>query len=104
VGEELTNREIRDLKAQAQRIKPMLKVGKEGLSAGFIEAANDALAHHGLVKIKFDEFKEQKKALGPELAARTEAKLIMAVGHVVVLFRRPPAAVEGRDHAKIEKK
>src|SRR5688572_15341136 len=36
VVEELSNREIRELKARAQRLKPMLKVGREGLSPAFL--------------------------------------------------------------------
>jgi RNA-binding protein len=94
VAEELSNREVRELKARAQRLKPMLKVGKDGLSPAFLKAVDDALAHHELVKVKFDEFKEQKKELGPKLATSTSANLVMQVGHVVVLFRRKPPAAE----------
>ena len=95
MAEELSNRQMRELKARAQRIKPLLKVGKEGLSAAFLKAVDDALAHHELVKVKFDEFKEQKKELGPELAHRANANLIMQVGHVVVLFRRKVEPMPG---------
>jgi len=90
VAEELSNRELRELKARAQRIKPMLKVGKEGLTPAFLKAVDETLVHHDLVKVKFEEFKEQRKELGPKLAESVTAKLIMAVGHVVVLFRRKP--------------
>lgn len=92
VGEELSNRDIRELKARAQRLKPMLKVGKEGLSVAFLKAVDDTLAHHELVKIKFDEFKDRKRELAPKIAEGVAANLIMAVGNVVVLFRRKPAA------------
>jgi RNA-binding protein len=92
VAEELSNREVRGLKARAQLLKPMLKVGKDGLSPAFLKAVDDALAHHELVKVKFDEFKEQKKELGPKLAESSSANLIMQVGHVVVLFRRKVGA------------
>jgi len=88
VAEELSNREIRSLKARAQLLKQMLKVGKEGLSTAFLKAVDETLAHHDLVKVKFDEFKEQKKELGPKLAESVSANLVMQVGHVVVLFRR----------------
>ncbi len=86
--EELLNREVRALKARAQQLKPMLKVGKDGLSPAFLKAVEEALGHHELVKVKFDDFKEQKKELGPKLAESVSANLIMQVGHVVVLFRR----------------
>lgn len=90
MAEALTNRELRELKARAQLLKPMLKVGKDGLSPAFLKATDDALAHHELVKVKFDDFKDQRKELTPQLADGVSAKLIMQVGHVVVLFRRRP--------------
>ena len=88
--DELTNRELSALKARAQLLKPMLKVGKEGLSPAFLKAVDETLAHHDLVKVKFDEFKDRRKELGPQLAAGVSARIIMAVGHVIVLFRRKP--------------
>lgn len=87
---ELTNAEIRKLKARAQLMEPMLKVGKAGLSEGFLKTVDDALARHELVKIKFAEFKEEKKTLAPMMAEKTSSELIMRVGNVAVLFRRKP--------------
>lgn len=95
--EELSNREVRALKARAQLLKPMLKVGKDGLSPAFVKAADDALAHHELVKVKFDEFKEQRKDLTRKLAESVSANLIMQVGHVIVLFRRKAKPTPGDD-------
>ncbi len=65
-----------------------LKVGKQGLSEGFIKSLDEELSRHELVKVKCAEFKEQKKELAPQLATRTSSHLIMQVGNVVVLFRR----------------
>ena len=87
----LTNAEIRALKARAQLLKPTLKIGKDGLSSGFIAALDDALRHNDLVKVKFDDFKDQKKELSPQLAEKTGSHLIMRVGNVAVLFRAKPA-------------
>jgi RNA-binding protein len=86
----LTNAQIRVLKAQAQRLKATLKVGKEGLSPQFLAALNDALKHHELVKVKFDDFKEQKKELAPQLAEKSGSHLVARVGNVAVLFRPKP--------------
>ena len=90
--EPLTNAQIRKFKATAQHLEPMLKVGKAGLSEGFVRSVNEALAQHELVKIKFSEFKEQKKELAPQLAGQTSSHLIMRVGNVMVLHRPRPAA------------
>lgn len=70
----------------------MFKVGKAGLSEGFLRSVDVALAQHELVKIKFVEFKEQKKQLAPLLAEKTASHLIMRVGNVLVLHRPRPAA------------
>ena len=86
----LTNAQTRALKAQAQRLKAMLKVGKEGLSPQFLAALDELLKHHELVKVKFDEFKEQKKERAPQLAEKSGSHLITRVGNVVVLYRPKP--------------
>ena len=85
--EPLSNAEIRKFKAAAQMMEPMLKVGKAGLTDGFIKTVLDALARHELVKIKFVEFKDQKKELAPLLAEKTASHLVMRVGNVMVLHR-----------------
>jgi RNA-binding protein len=90
----LPNPELRELKARAQRLEPMFKVGKAGLSDAFVNDVNIGLDTHELVKVKFAEFKQEKKALAPALAEKTSSHLVMRVGNVAVLFRpkTPPAA------------
>ena len=86
----VANAQVRDLKAQAQRLKATLKVGNEGLSPQFLAALDRALNHHELVKVKFDAFKEQKKQLAPQLAEKSRSHLVTRVGNVVVLYRPKP--------------
>ena len=83
----LTNSEIRKLKAAAQRLKPILKVGKNGVTPQFIQSLDGAFGSHQLVKIRFDEFKDEKKVLARELAAKTGSHLITVLGNVAVLYR-----------------
>lgn len=87
----LPNPQLRKLKAAAQLLEPMFKVGKAGLSEGFVKSVSEALDLHELVKIKFVEFKEQKRELGEQLADKTASHLVMRVGHVVVLHRPKPS-------------
>lgn len=90
----LNNAKIRELKARGQLLKPTLKVGKEGLTPPFLAALDEALKHHELLKVKFDQLKEQKKELAPLLAEKTGSHLIMRVGNVAVLYRPKPAPAE----------
>ena len=89
----MNSADIRKFKAAAQHLEPILRVGKAGLSEGFIQSVNEALSQHELVKIKFADFKDQKKELAPQLAEKTSSHLIMRVGNVMVLHR-PPSAPE----------
>jgi RNA-binding protein len=93
----LSTAQIRDLKAQAQRLKATLKIGKEGLSPQFLAALDEVLKHRELVKVKFDEFKDQKKQLTPQLAEKSRSHLITRVGNVVVLYRQKPGAETQQD-------
>lgn len=83
----LTNAQIRSFKSRAQRLKATLEVGKEGLSPRFLAALDEALKQHELVKVKFRQFKEEKKQLAPQLAEMSGSHLIMRVGNVAVLYR-----------------
>ena len=87
----LPNPQLHKLKAAAQLLEPMFKVGKAGLSEGFVKSVSEALDLHELVKIKFVEFKEQKRELGEQLAATPASHLVKRVGHVVVLHRPKPS-------------
>ncbi len=88
------NSEVRKYKAAAQRLKATYKIGKAGLSPQFIQGLDEGFKHHELIKVKFDEHKEEKKELAPLLAEKTSSHLIMQVGNVVVLYRKKPADIE----------
>ena len=83
----LSNAETRRLKAAAQRLKAILKMGRQGLSPQFLESVNAALIDHELIKVKFDDAKDQRKTLAPQLAEKTDSHLVTLVGNVAVLFR-----------------
>ncbi|MEQ1853316.1 MAG: YhbY family RNA-binding protein [Chthoniobacteraceae bacterium] len=89
---ELSNAEKRDLKARAQLLEPMVKLGHAGMSDGFLKSLDAALTLHGLVKMKFSDFKDQKHALAPQIAEKTASTLVMQVGNVAVFFRAKAAA------------
>ena len=84
----MSGRHLRDLKSRAQHLDPVVKIGKAGLSDGFYAALNLALDQHELVKFKFDDLKDQKKELVPQIVSRTGSQLIQRVGNVAVVYRR----------------
>ena len=65
---ELTNARVRQLKAQAQRLKASLKVGKEGLSPAFLAALNQALQSSRVAQ------GEVRRPEGPEKGTHSAAR------------------------------
>ena len=86
----LSNKQISKLKSLAQRLEPVVYVGKAGVTDELLAAVEQALDDHELIKAKFVAFKEQKESLASEMAARTHSELIWIVGHVAVLYRAQP--------------
>jgi len=50
----------------AQKLDPVLHLGKAGLTDAFLAGAEQALNDHELIKIKFAAFKEERKSLAAE--------------------------------------
>ncbi len=86
----LTNAEKRELKSRAQLLEPVVKLGLAGMSEGFLRSLDAALTQHGLVKMKFSAFKEEKHDLAPQIAEKTASELVMQVGNVAVFYRKKP--------------
>ena len=91
MSDTLTSAQTRKLKAIAQRLDASIKIGKNGLTDGFLKEVDDALKRDELVKVRFVEFKEEKKELAPKIAEQTQSHLVTRVGHVAVYYRENPA-------------
>ena len=90
MSDSLTSAQRRKLKAIAQRLDASIKIGKNGLTDGFLKEVDDALKRDELVKVRFVEFKEEKKELAPKIAELTQSHLVTRLGNVAVLYREKP--------------
>ncbi|MEN9576730.1 MAG: hypothetical protein RL514_4585 [Verrucomicrobiota bacterium] len=88
----LPNSIISKLKSFAQKLEPILALGKAGATDAFLKSLDEALSQHELVKIKFAAFKDERKTLAPQLAEKTNSHLVWIVGHVAVFYRQQPDA------------
>jgi RNA-binding protein len=82
---------LSELKSRAQLLKPVLKLGKAGATPEFLAALDEQLHQHRILKIRFEGFKEERKTLSKELAAKTNSLLVQQVGHTAVYYRAPAA-------------
>jgi RNA-binding protein len=86
----LTGEQLRKLKTTAQSMKPSIQIGKDGLTEGQLERINHELAHHELIKVKFNDYKAQKAELSQEITARTGATQVDLIGNTLVLYKQSP--------------
>jgi RNA-binding protein len=81
--------ELRDLKKMAHHLKPVVQIGKKGLSKTIFSEIDAALEAHELIKIQLTS--EQKKMLDESLGLilrETKSQHIDTIGNVVILYRR----------------
>ena len=80
---------LRELKSRAQKLKPVIHVGHDGLTDALLAALDQALSDHGLVKVRFTDHKSERKQLSADLVSRTGARPVLQVGHTTTLYRAP---------------
>lgn len=97
---ELTQSQKRRLRAAAQRLEPMIKLGRNGLTDAFVASVDELLGNLELIKVRFEEFKDRKDELSAELAGRTDSVFITRVGHVSVFYR--PHADPAKRQVKLD--
>jgi RNA-binding protein len=80
----------RKLKSLAHHLKPVVFIGRGGLTDSLTAALGHALGDHELVKIKFNDFKDRKRELLAEMTSRTGSDLVDLVGNIAILYRQNP--------------
>jgi RNA-binding protein len=81
----------RELKAKAQRLEPIMRIGKNGVTDNIIDELKNHLKRRKLIKIKllksFSETNDKKK-VAAEIAEKTNSEIISHVGFTVVLWKK----------------
>ena len=78
------------LRGLAHHIDPVAKVGKNGVTDAMIAAVGRALDDHELIKVKFVDFKDEKRALSAEIAERALSEQVGLIGNIAIYYRRQP--------------
>ena len=100
---ELSSKQRKLLEKAAQPMSAMVQVGGAGMTEQQVAQIDRCLADHELIKVKFNEFKEDKKELTAEVVQKTDATLVRIIGNVAVLYR-PAEKAEDRQYEKALKK
>ena len=95
----MTSRQRKYLRSLAHKLKPVIYVGKSGVSADIVKATNIALDDHELIKVKFIDNKEKKQMFTDAICRETSADLAGMIGHVAILYR--PSRTPGKRRIKL---
>lgn len=84
----LTERQRRYLRGLAHSLKPVIRLGSAGLTAGVTGETERALHDHELIKVKAaGADRETRDATFGDLAQQTASALVQRIGNVAVLYR-----------------
>ncbi len=84
----LTTSQRQYLRRIAHDLRPVVHVGKQGLTPNALSTIDQALAAHELIKIKFLDFQDEKHDLADQIAEQLRSELVGIVGNVVIMYRR----------------
>jgi RNA-binding protein len=83
----LSSAEKKELRGIAQRLKPQVRVGKQGLSDSVLGEIETALTGNGLIKIRFEGDRATVRQFCQEIPEKTQSEYIGGVGRVGLFFR-----------------
>ncbi len=85
----LTGAQRRHLRGLGHSLKPVVRVGKNGVTEGVIEAAAVALDDHELIKLAIAGLsKADRQADAERIAAATGSHFVQLLGGTALLYRR----------------
>lgn len=87
----LDSRQRANLRARAQKLDPIVHVGKGGVNQGVIDQANEALLARELIKVTVQNNSGvETYAAADILAEATGADVVQTIGRRFILYRPHP--------------
>lgn len=87
----LSKNQIKFLRSKAHALKPVILLGKKGLTDEVMDELDNALTHHELVKIKLSvDDRDLRANLINEICDRSRAEEVQSIGKTLVVYRHNP--------------
>lgn len=85
----LTGAQRRALRGMGHHLKPIVQVGKQGITEGLVGAVAQALEQHELIKVSTGSEAPIDRKEAPQLLAQaTGAHVAQVIGRTALLYRR----------------
>ncbi len=87
----MNGKQKRYLRGLAHSLKPLLQIGKSGLSEPFLKELEASLDRHELLKVKvLEEAPEDKKSCAAQLDGWQGIAVVQSMGKTLTLYRPHP--------------
>ena len=87
----LTAKDLKQLRQKGHQLKPVVLVGKEGLSPKVLDAVDAALTTHELIKVKLlQSCSIDKNEAAQLLSEGTNSVMVQRIGKTTLLYRPIP--------------
>jgi len=87
----LTGKQLRYLRGAGHHLKPLVILGRDGITANIINAANAVIEAHELVKIKIGGgCPLGRQAAAAMIAEETGSEVVQILGNTFLVFRENP--------------
>ena len=84
----LTGKQRRYLRGLGHDLNAIVQVGKGGIDDGLVDAVNQALEDHELIKLRIGEAASvDRHDAAAELATKTKSEVAQVLGNTVLLYR-----------------
>ena len=86
----INKKRLKELKAKAPHLEPVVWIGKSGINAKVIEETKKQLKKRNLIKVKMLKSalaEKSKKDIAKEIAEKTDSIIVSQVGFIVVLYK-----------------
>lgn len=87
---QLSGAQRKHLRGLAHPLKPVVHVGRNGVTDPVLQEIEEALDYHELIKVRLVDPQGRKKELAEEIADRSAGTWVGMVGNVVTLYRQHP--------------
>jgi RNA-binding protein len=84
----MVKRDLRALKSEAHKLKPVVRIGNKGLTKGVHTEVDLALNSHELIKVKIIADREERESFIAELVEHSGAELVGGIGQIYILYRK----------------
>jgi RNA-binding protein len=87
----LTSKERAELRSEAHHLTPQVHVGHQGVTPTLVQALDDTLRTHELVKVQLGRTTEMTaREAAQSLADAVGADVVQVIGRTVTLYRENP--------------